>query len=104
MLQIQGPQKLRSEEPLYARGNEEVAAQRRRWTFCVTIKYSSMLSSKYGSGNGFDLTLMIHPDSTIMKKGTRFLNLKLGKRITDRPRPWTIRPLKKTLKKAASGQ
>ncbi|MBP1717311.1 MAG: hypothetical protein H6Q43_749 [Deltaproteobacteria bacterium] len=37
MLQIQGPQKLRSEEPLYARGNEEVAAQRRRWTFCVTI-------------------------------------------------------------------
>jgi len=33
-----------------------------------------------------------------MKKGKRFLNLKLGKRITQRPKPWSALPKKKDLK------
>jgi hypothetical protein len=35
----------------------------------------------------------------IMKKATRFLNLKLGKRAVNRLKPWTLRPLKKFSKK-----
>jgi hypothetical protein len=34
---MQGAQKLRSEAHLQVRGNKEVAAQRRRWTFCEAI-------------------------------------------------------------------
>jgi hypothetical protein len=33
-----------------------------------------------------------------MKKGFRFLNQKLGKRITARPKPWAGKPKKKVLK------
>ncbi|MCX5909244.1 MAG: hypothetical protein NTY64_19245, partial [Deltaproteobacteria bacterium] len=36
-LQMQGAQKLRSEAHLQVRRNDEVAAQRRRWTFYETI-------------------------------------------------------------------
>jgi hypothetical protein len=35
---MQGAQKLRSEAHLQVRRNDEVAAQRRRWTFYETIK------------------------------------------------------------------
>jgi hypothetical protein len=35
---MQGAQKLRSEAHLRVRRNDEVAAQRRRWTFYETIK------------------------------------------------------------------
>jgi hypothetical protein len=35
---MQGAQKLRSEAYLQVRCNDEVAAQRRRWTFYETIK------------------------------------------------------------------
>jgi len=35
---MQGAQKLRGEAHLQARRNDEVAAQRRRWTFYETIK------------------------------------------------------------------
>ena len=38
-LQMQGAQKLRSEAHLQMRRNDEVAAQRRRWTFYETIKF-----------------------------------------------------------------
>jgi len=37
-LQMQGAQKLRSEAHLRVRRNDEVEAQRRRWTFYETIK------------------------------------------------------------------
>jgi hypothetical protein len=37
---MQGAQKLRSEAHLRVRRNDEVAAQRRRWTFYETIKIS----------------------------------------------------------------
>jgi len=37
-LQMQGAQKLRSEAHLRVRRNDEVAAQRRSWTFYETIK------------------------------------------------------------------
>ena len=36
--QMQGAQKLRSEAHLQVRRNDEVEAQRRRWTFYETIK------------------------------------------------------------------
>jgi hypothetical protein len=36
---MQGAQKLRSEAHLPVRRNDEVAAQRRRWTFYETIKF-----------------------------------------------------------------
>jgi hypothetical protein len=39
-LQMQGAQKLRSEAHLRVRRNDEVAAQRRRWTFYETISLS----------------------------------------------------------------
>jgi len=35
---MQGAQKLRSEAHLQVRRNDEVAAQRRRWTFYETIR------------------------------------------------------------------
>jgi hypothetical protein len=38
---MQGAQKLRSEAHLRVRRNDEVAAQRRRWTFYETINISS---------------------------------------------------------------
>jgi hypothetical protein len=41
---MQGAQKLRSEAHLQVRRNDEVAAQRRRWTFYETIKLDSFLS------------------------------------------------------------
>jgi len=37
---MQGAQKLRSEAHSWVRRNDEVAAQRRRWTFYETIKFS----------------------------------------------------------------
>ena len=37
---MQGAQKLRSEAHLRVRRNDEVAAQRRRWTFYETINYA----------------------------------------------------------------
>ena len=37
-LQMQGAQKLKSEAHLQVRRNDEVAAQRSRWTFCETTK------------------------------------------------------------------
>jgi hypothetical protein len=39
---MQGAQKLRSEAHLQVRRNDEVAAQRRRWTFCETISVVAM--------------------------------------------------------------
>jgi nitrate reductase NapE component len=36
---MQGAQKLRSEAHLLVRRNDEVAAQRRRWTFYATINF-----------------------------------------------------------------
>jgi len=36
---MQGAQKLRSEDYLQVRCNDEVEAQRRRWTFYETIKF-----------------------------------------------------------------
>jgi len=39
-----------------------------------------------------------------MKKGARFLNLKLGKRATNRSKPWTLRPLKKIVKRTGMGR
>jgi hypothetical protein len=36
---MQGAQKLRSEAHLQVRRNDEVAAQRRRWTFYETINF-----------------------------------------------------------------
>ena len=45
-LQMQGAQKLRSEAHLPVRRNDEVAAQRRRWTFYETIIiYHSVFSA-----------------------------------------------------------
>ena len=38
-LQMQGAQKLRSEAHFLVRCNDEVEAQRRRWTFYETIKF-----------------------------------------------------------------
>jgi len=38
---MQGAQKLRSEAHLQVRRNDEVEAQRRRWTFYETIKCNS---------------------------------------------------------------
>jgi hypothetical protein len=40
---MQGAQKLRSEAHLQVRRNDEVAAQRSRWTFYETIKYETSL-------------------------------------------------------------
>ncbi len=37
--------------------------------------------------------------SSFMKKRPRFLNLKMGKRITQRPKPWAALPKKKAAKK-----
>jgi len=39
---MQGAQKLRSEAYLQVRCNDEVEAQRRRWTFYETIKFPSL--------------------------------------------------------------
>jgi methylglyoxal synthase len=47
-LQMQGAQKLRSESHLQARRNDEVAAQRRRWTFYETIKINKLQSRPLG--------------------------------------------------------
>jgi hypothetical protein len=38
---MQGAQKLRSEAHLQVRRNDEVAVQRRRWTFYETIKFNA---------------------------------------------------------------
>jgi len=38
---MQGAQKMRSEAHLRVRRNDEVAAQRRRWTFYEVIKYQN---------------------------------------------------------------
>jgi len=43
---MQGAQKLRSEAHLWVRRNDEVAAQRRRWTFYETIKISIAIYHK----------------------------------------------------------
>jgi hypothetical protein len=40
---MQGAQKLRSEAHSQVRRNDEVAAQRRRWTFYETIKFKRCL-------------------------------------------------------------
>jgi hypothetical protein len=42
---MQGAQKLRSEAHLRVRRNDEVAAQRRRWTFYETINLEMILFS-----------------------------------------------------------
>jgi len=44
---MQGAQKLRSEAHLQVRRNDEVAAQRRRWTFYETIKVDYSLFSPH---------------------------------------------------------
>jgi hypothetical protein len=41
-LQMQGAQKLRSEAHLSVRRNDEVEAQRRRWTFYEVIKICTL--------------------------------------------------------------
>jgi hypothetical protein len=38
---------------------------------------------------------------SLMKKRTRFLNLKMGKRIIHRPKPWVPLPKKKAAKRAS---
>jgi hypothetical protein len=38
-LQLQGAQKLRSEAHVLVRRNDEVAAQRRKWTFYEAMKF-----------------------------------------------------------------
>jgi hypothetical protein len=48
---MQGAQKLRSEAHLHVRRNDEVAAQRRRWTFYETIK-DEMLKLRPGGDRG----------------------------------------------------
>jgi hypothetical protein len=51
---MQGAQKLRSEAHLQVRRNDEVAAQRSRWTFYETIKrYSTKGGSYCKSAKGF---------------------------------------------------
>jgi len=42
---MQGAQKLRSEAHLQVRRNDEVEAQRRRWTFYETIKCDDLVKS-----------------------------------------------------------
>jgi hypothetical protein len=42
---MQGAQKLRSEAYLQVRCNDEVEAQRRRWTFSETIKFVGLIYS-----------------------------------------------------------
>jgi hypothetical protein len=44
---MQGAQKLRSDEHLQLRRNDEVEAQRRRWTFYETIKDRILLNSRF---------------------------------------------------------
>jgi hypothetical protein len=46
-LQMQGAQKLRSEAHLQVRRNDEVEAQRRRWTFYETIMILVIETNKF---------------------------------------------------------
>ena len=50
---MQGAQKLRSEAHLRVRRNDEVAAQRRRWTFYETgnIQKSNVHTQEFGNWN-----------------------------------------------------
>jgi hypothetical protein len=45
---MQGAQKLRSEAHLWVRRNDEVEAQRRRWTFYEAIKHQTNLDGRSG--------------------------------------------------------
>jgi hypothetical protein len=55
---MQGAQKLRSEAYLHVRCNDEVEAQRSRWTFYETIKYNcSGLTPK---GRNFFMIAITH--------------------------------------------
>jgi hypothetical protein len=49
---MQGAQKLRSEEHLRVRRNDEVEAQGSRWAFYETIKISWLLRSAFLPGHG----------------------------------------------------
>jgi len=49
---MQGAQKLRSEAHLRVRRNDEVAAQRSRWTFYETIKVDDLVEGH--QDDGFD--------------------------------------------------
>jgi hypothetical protein len=49
---MQGAQKLRSEAHLRVRRNDEVAAQRRRWTFYEVIKDDDPVKSRHPRAGG----------------------------------------------------
>jgi len=59
---MQGAQKLRSEAHFQVRRNDEVAAQRRRWTFYETIIFKESLIDQTESSE-------ISPTPSFLKRG-----------------------------------
>jgi hypothetical protein len=61
---MQGAQKLRSEAYIHVRCNDEVEAQRSRWTFYETIKISQAVVAKAAGGLPSDVPVSFDTPTT----------------------------------------